>query len=154
MVCCMLQVFVDSLLEALNHTIEMQVAARVKESTQEINALNHLLQNMREEEAANQAKHKEQLERTRKLAQERVATAQAAVTACEKAQEQLQEKVTIQLKDAAARVHQAEAKLLAVRCILLPELQRSLQSTPYEQAFMHRSRQKLKARPRQQRCES
>lgn len=95
--------------------VQLQVAARVKESMQEITALNSLLNSMKEAEVKQAAKHKELLEKTRKLAQERVATAQAAVAAAEKAKHELQEKAAMQLNDANNKVHQAEAKLLAVR---------------------------------------
>lgn len=98
----------------------------MKESSQEIAALNSLLNKMREEEVNQTAKHKDQLEKTRKLAQERVATAQAAVAAAQKSTEQLQEKAAMQLKDANNKVHQAEAKLLAVCLCVWPPLTKSV----------------------------
>lgn len=97
------------------HLVHLQVGERIKESAQEITALNSMLNSMKEAEVKQTAKHKDQLEKTRKLAQERVATAQAAVAAAQKATQELQEKAAMQLKDANNKVHQAEAKLLAVR---------------------------------------
>lgn len=74
-----------------------------------------MLNNMKEAEVKQAAKYKEQLAQTRKLAQERIATAQAAVVAAQKTTHELQEKAAMQLNDANNKVHQAEAKLLAVR---------------------------------------
>lgn len=101
----------------MNTSHELQVAARVKESTQEITALNSMLNNMKEAEVKQAAKHKQQMEKTRKLAQERVATAQTAVAAAQKATDDLQEKAAMQLKDVNNKVHQAQAKLLTVWCL-------------------------------------
>ena len=54
-----------------------------------------MLNNMKDAEVKQTAKHKDQLEKTRKLAQERVATAQAAAAAAQKATHELQEKLSL-----------------------------------------------------------
>jgi hypothetical protein len=93
----------------------VQVRERLKDELQEKEALENLVKTLKGREEKQAIKHQEHLEAVRRNAQDQVAAARNATEATEKALEQLQVSVAVQLADAKKRVHQAEAKSNAVR---------------------------------------